>query len=115
MEQPNWWLCLIIVILATFRLTVLLSEDILPFRLGSKLRGWLARKSKTNTIVRKSAIAQGVSCPKCSSTWFAAIMSAFVFLHSSIPIEILVWLDGLTLLLALSGATIIINRAFPSK
>lgn len=115
MNPDNWWLCLIIVILATFRLTVLLSEDILPFRLGSKLRGWLTRKSKTNTIVRKSAIAQGVKCPKCSSIYMATFMSAFVFTHSYIPIEILVWLDGLTLLLALSGATIIINRAFPEK
>lgn len=115
MEPQNWWLCLIVLFLANFRLSILVSDDTCPFGICEKLRNFFKRKAKTDPLVRKSKQAEGIQCKRCTSVQLAIPMVAWVFLHSSLPVWLMMVGDGFLLAMALSGASIILLRAFPQR
>lgn len=101
------WIDLMVYGLATFRASLLISEDDLPYNLGIKMRSWLSRKAKAEPAVRKSAVHKGVKCRRCSSVWVAGIL-AFVVLSDALQgILVIKW--GV-LVLALSGLAILLAR-----
>jgi hypothetical protein len=92
----------IVLVLATFRLTVLLTKDKGPGWLILKFRRWVKRKAPP-----KAHLDEGVECSWCASLWFGpAIAVAEFFLHGSAVYEVAV------VALALSGGGVILNQAF---
>jgi hypothetical protein len=95
----------IILVLATFRLTVLLTKDKGPGWLILKFRRLVKRKTPP-----KAHLDEGVECPWCASVWFgAAIALAEFFLHGNPIYEVTV------LALALSGGGVALNQTFTKK
>lgn len=91
-----------ILALATFRLTILLTKDNGPGWIMRRLRQLVKRKTP-----RSAHLDEGVECPWCASVWFGtAIAIADFYCHGNSVYEILI------LLLALSGAAIVLNQSF---
>lgn len=115
MLELNWWLCLVILILANFRIAVLLADDTGPFGIFTKLRSFLERKSRTSPTVRKSKMDEGIECKRCNSIWGGVLLAAWAFLHETIPVGIMILGDAAIFTLALSGGAILLVRAFPAR
>lgn len=115
MEPQNWWLCLIILLLANFRLTVLISDDDAPYGVMRKIRSFLKREAKTKKAVQKSEVHKGIDCKRCSSYWSGIILAIWVFIHSYMPFALMAVVDISIVASAFSGATILLVRAFPPK
>lgn len=109
------WLSFAIYGLAVFRLSVLLSDDSGPFRVFSKLRSKLKKESKTNTALKKSDVAEGIQCRRCSSLWFSILVTTFVYSRERLVDWVAIIGDATLVCFALSGAAIIINRQWPAK
>lgn len=109
------WLSFLIYSLAVFRLSVLLSDDSGPFRVFSKLRSKLKKEAKTNTVVKKSDVAEGIQCKRCSGVWFAILVTAFVFSREYLIDWVAIIGNGVLVCFALSGAALIFHRAWPAK
>lgn len=115
MKPEVYILCFVVLILANFRIAVFLADDTGPFNLFGKLRSFLTRKARTETIVRKSKVDEGIQCKRCNSVWSGMILAAWVFVHESVPTWIMFVGDALILSFALSAAAILLVRAFPPK
>lgn len=109
------WLSFAIYGLAVFRLSLMLSEDSGPWKLLAKLRSWLKREEKKNPQLKKSDVAHGVECPRCNGIWFAILITVFVYARSRLIDWVAMVGDATLVCFALSGAAIILNRAFPAK
>lgn len=109
------WLSFVIYSLAVFRLSVLLSDDTGPFKMFQKLRSKLKKEAKTNTVVKKSDVAEGIQCKRCSGVWFAILVTAFVYSRERLVDWVAMCGDATLVCCALSGAAIILNRAWPAK
>lgn len=82
----------IVLSLAVYRLTVLVSRDAGPFNVFVRLRD-------------KSKLAK---CPYCSSVWISAVVNvAYYYSCEQSPIPVL-----LGLIFAMSAITIILDRCF---
>lgn len=115
MDIQNWWLALVILLLANYRLTILISDDDAPYGLMRKLRNFLKREAKTNKAVQKSEVHKGIECLRCSGYWVAILLTGWVYIHSLIPVWLMIFGDGVIIASAFSGATILLHRAFPPK
>lgn len=115
MNTDNWWLVVLFIFLAGFRLTILISQDDAPFGLARKLRLFLKREAKTNQAVKVSEVDRGISCPRCSGYWVAIMLTIYCFYHSSMPLWASMFGNGVIIASAISGAIIILNRAFSPK
>lgn len=109
------WLTLLIAALACYRLSVMLSDDSGPYRFIAKFRSFLKREEKHNKALKKSAVATGIGCKRCSSVWVAFPIALYAHNHSN-------WIgwwsnaiDILMLCMALSALAILLNRALPPK
>lgn len=109
------WLTLFICGLATFRLSVMLSNDDGPGKIFSKLRSALKREAKQNPTLRKSDIHNGIDCSRCSSVWVALPMALYGFQHESLHAWITETGDVFLSWMALSGLAILFNRMFPKR
>lgn len=107
------WLRLTIYGLATWRLAVLLSEDTGPFHFLSRLRSFLKREAKRNTLVKKSDVAKGVECIRCNSYWIGAPIAAYVFTRHYLPEWAVATCEAFLLWNALSAVAVLVNRALP--
>lgn len=109
------WLSFVIYSLAVFRLSLMLSEDSGPWRLITKFRSWLKREEKKSPQLKKSDVAHGVECLRCNGIWFAALVTAFIYLRERLIDWVAIAGDSVLVCMALSGMAIILNRAFPAK
>lgn len=109
------WLTLLIYALACYRLALLFSSDLGPFRAFERLRSFLKREAKTNTALRKSAVHLGVTCIKCESLWFTAPIATYALFREQMIDEVVMGVDVFLLMLALSAASVIFHRAFPPR
>jgi hypothetical protein len=100
----------LIATLACFRFSVLLADDDGPYGMFRRFRGWLKREAKEKPAVRRSEVHKGVECIRCDSVWFGVLIAIYALCGWRS-----VWIDGLLLALALSGAAILWNRAFPKR
>lgn len=96
------FLHLLILVLATFRLTLLLTKDSGPGWVMKKFRSFVRRKAP-----KKAHLDEGVSCPWCASIWFGIIITAGDFTMAGNR-----WFEGVVLAMALSGGAIILNQSF---
>lgn len=109
------WLNLIVASLACYRLALLLSDDVGPWRIFSKLRSFLKKEARTNTALRKSAIHQGIDCIRCDSVWIAIPIGIYIYQYEKLPGWISAVIGISMLCLALSSMAILIHRAFPKR
>jgi hypothetical protein len=94
---------LIVLALATWRLTSLLVWEDGPFEIFSRLRYRLGvRYNDQSVACGTNWFAKGVVCPACASVWFGALWALAYFLWPD------VW--WLALPLALSTVSIVIER-----
>lgn len=92
----------VILVLATFRLTVLLTKDKGPGWVILKFRRLVKRKAP-----KKTHLDEGVECPWCASVWFGTVLAvAEFFLHGNSVYEVTI------IALALSGGGVVLNQAF---
>ena len=63
---------LIFLILASWRLTKLVSSEAGPGNIFGRLRNWLMVQSPNNVIANE--IRMGLSCPLCAGVWFSALL-----------------------------------------
>lgn len=106
------FLSFLIPCLAVWRLSLLASSEIGPWRMFQKWRASLKRKAKSNEVVRKSAIHQGMECFLCNATWYAAPVAAFCLYRSSLPWWVVAFGDWFLLWQAICGLAIIFKFAF---
>lgn len=109
------WQELLVGGLACFRLSVLLSSDDGPYRMFTKLRSWLKREAKHSAAMKKTAIDQGIECLRCTSVHMAIPIAAYVLFAGGEPRWFVMAADLFLLAMALSGAAILFNRAFPKR
>jgi hypothetical protein len=91
------WLLLLVMSLATYRLTRLVVEDDFPPVLWARHRlagGWTGPDEDV-PVHRASWVPQWladlVSCPWCASGWIAAGVTAGVWAVVGLPVPLLVW------------------------
>lgn len=101
--------------LATFRLALMLSSDGGPYRVFTKLRSKLKKEAKTSPSLRKSDIAKGISCIRCSSVWVSGVVAAYAYYHDELGPGLSSRVDIFLACMALSGLAILVNRWSPSK
>lgn len=82
-------------ILATYRLSLMLSKESGPMRIFRKIR---------NIPPPKSAAKEGLSCPLCSSVWFAAIPAVFFCHFGYAP-----WSESWLWWLSFSGGAVLLH------
>jgi len=93
---------LIIVILATWRLSSLIAGEDGPWNIFLRLRLKLGFEyDKHSKLIAKTELAKGMECPYCNSIWIASFL---VLPLVSNPIE---WLYYL---LAVSAGAIIVDK-----
>lgn len=109
------FLPLLVAGLATFRLSVLVSEDDGPSRIFQKFRSMLKREAKVHPALRKTALHEGIECLKCSSIWLALPIALFVYWREVAPGWLRVSGDVFLLWQALSALAILFNRAFQKR
>lgn len=109
------WMELAIYGLACWRLAVLVSDDTGPMKVFSRFRAFLKREEKTNKALRKSDVATGIACKRCSSVWIATPLACFAYFHDQLWPRLATTGDVFVLAMALSAAAILIERAFPAK
>lgn len=101
--------------LATFRMAVLISQDSGPAKIFSRFRSFLKREEKTHPALKKSDIAKGAECLKCSSVWVAFPVAAYATLRHYLMDWIVICGDIFVLAMSLSALAIIFSRAFPPR
>lgn len=87
------WLAFVVAALAVYRLSKMIAEDRGPFDLLLKLR---------NHFTGEDWISDGIRCHKCLSFWFGWI--------AAIPLPWTWWPEYVLLALALSGATLMLEK-----
>ena len=94
---------IVVLILATWRVTSLLVWEDGPFEVFARLRKWLGvRYNDRNIAYGTNWLAKGVVCPACASVWFGFFWAAFYLLwHPA-------WMVALPF--ALSAGAIIVER-----
>lgn len=115
MEPQNWWIAILFIFLAGYRLTILITDDDAPYGLMRKFRSFLIREAKTNKAIQKSEVHKGIQCSHCAGMWVSIMLSIYCYIHSSIPTWLMVLGDGVIIASAISGFTILLIRAFPPK
>lgn len=108
------WLELFVCGLACWRLATLLGDDSGPYKLLSRFRAFLRREEKTNKVLKKSDLAAGVQCRRCSSVWFGLLVAPYAYFHDQLWPWLATTGDVALLALALSTASILIERALPA-
>lgn len=101
--------------LATYRLAMLLSDDLGPFGMFSKLRSFLKREAKTNKPLRASKAHIGIECRRCSSVWVAVPVAVFAYFHRQLPVWFAAAGDIFLGAMALSAIAILLSRLLPPK
>ena len=101
--------------LATYRLTILITEDDCPYGVCRKFREYLSRKARKDEEVRKSEVHKGIQCPRCSSIWSACIVVTGYFGYQYTPEYLRGFLEAPVLIIALSMMAVLYGRAFPAK
>jgi hypothetical protein len=104
--------------LACFRMAVLISEDSGPMRMFARLRAVLKRESKHHPVLRKTDIAHGIDCLRCSSVWVAFPVGIFLvhqdwFLGHWQTVYGTAWV--FLVVMAVSAMAILWHRAFPKR
>lgn len=100
--------------LACFRLALMLSSDQGPWAVFSKLRSFLTREAERNKALRKSKVHVGITCRRCSSVWFGLLVAPYAYFHDQFWPWLATTGDVALLALALSAASILIERALPT-
>lgn len=101
--------------LATFRLAMLISQDTGPIRMFSSFRSWLKREEKKSLALKKSDLAHGVECLRCSSIWMAGAVAAYAASRHRLEFYVTIPADIFLSAMSLSALAIIFNRIFPKK
>jgi len=101
--------------LACFRLSLLISDDVGPFGVFSKLRSFLKREAKESKAIRASKVHIGISCIRCDSIWFAFPLAAYAMFRHRLLDWIVVGGDIFVFAMALSAIAILFVRAFPEN
>lgn len=70
------WIIFTAAILATYRLSLMVSKESGPMRMFRKLRGMPDKKS---------SLKEGLSCPLCTSVWFAAPIAGYLLYLGLFP------------------------------
>jgi len=109
------WLKFVVGGLAVFRLGLMLSDDTGPWRFISKFRGWLKREEKKSPSLKRSDVAKGVECIRCSGIWMAMLITGFYYSRSGLFPWIAATGDAVILCFALAGAGVLFNRMFPPR
>lgn len=74
--SSDLWLCYLLSVAATFRLSTMFAAESGPGRIFRKLRRLPAKGSATK---------EGVSCVLCWSIWFAGGITAFLWWREMVP------------------------------
>lgn len=101
--------------LATFRLALMLSDDVGPWGVFSKLRSFLKREAKDNKPIRESKVHIGISCQRCTSIWIALPVAVYAACRHRLESYATIPADVFLSAMALSALAIIFNRAFPKR
>lgn len=109
------WLSFVIYSLAVFRLSLMLSEDSGPWKLLTKFRSWLKHEEKKSPQLKKSDVAHGVECKRCSMVWMAALLTAYLYTRHRLVEVVAMAGDAFIVWMALSGAGILLSRMFPPR
>jgi hypothetical protein len=91
------WLLLIVMSLATYRLTRFVVEDTFPPMLWVRHKlvgGWTGPDEETPVYRARWVpqwLADLLSCPYCASGWIAAGVTAGVWAVAGLPVPLLCW------------------------
>lgn len=96
--------------LATFRLALMLSSDVGPFAVFTKLRSFLKREAKESKPLRASKIHEGIECSRCSSVWCAIPIATYAYCRRFLADWFCAAVDVLLVALALSAIAVLLNR-----
>lgn len=103
---------LIILSLATYRVSLLFSSERGPGKLFLRLRQWIKREAKQHPALKKTDLHEGIECPLCVSVWSsAAIVALFVFQYA-MPEMVKMAFSLLIYMLAVSGLAVCLHRLF---
>lgn len=96
------FLHLVILILATWRLSSLFANEDGPFDIFLRIRRWAEVACSTDGFLCRLKFFDGLCCEWCNSVWLGTVLTvAYYFLG-----ETLIWL---TLPLALSTGTVLVK------
>lgn len=88
--------------LATYRLTLMITKESGPAWVFKHLRNLVSRKAP-----RQSHLDEGIKCPFCVSMWIAIILVAIYW-----PFGDRTWFMVPVIILALSAVAVICNQGF---
>lgn len=96
----------ILLALAVYRATLMITEESGPAWIFKHLRWWVKREAP-----KKAHLDEGITCPWCVSMWFAIIFAVTerFFFHKNF------FYDVMTVSMALSGASVIMNQLIKGK
>lgn len=102
---PIW---LVILMLASFRVTWFMTREAGPFDFMGRIRGWLARKaSDENQTGLAWSVAELFHCPLCLGFWVCGIL---FLIYAKFPANIF-W-NYLFIILAIAGVQAIVSLYF---
>lgn len=96
---------LVQLILATYRLALMVSKEAGPGWIFKHLRRWVKREAP-----KKTHMDDGIECLWCMSAQIGFVMAITNYFFHSNPVY-----DVIILALAISGGAIIINQAFTKE
>lgn len=102
--------------LAVYRLGLMLSSDTGPWHVFERFRSWLKKEARQHPAVRKSDVAKGAECIRCSTVWVALVVAVWALYRGQ-------WFDKwfikavecFLLAMSLSAIAILFNRMFNKK
>ena len=98
--MPMTALQFILLALAVYRLALMVSKEDGPT--------WIFRKIR-RSVPAKSSAKEGIQCTLCVSAWASIPISLFAYFHESLPLWARITGDCFILMLALSGAAIVVH------
>jgi hypothetical protein len=78
---------LLVLILATWRLTSLFTQELGPFDVFERLRDWVGEQGHKNPVARE--ISRGLACFWCNSLWWATLLALLSLVAEPLPMLLL--------------------------
>lgn len=103
---------LIILGLATYRVSLLFSSERGPGKLFLRLRQWIKREAKQHPALKKTDLHEGIECPLCLSITFGAVIILLFQYQPQMPEPLKTGTSLLIYMLAVSGLAVCLHRLF---
>lgn len=109
MIQPSIEIIVLIVALATYRLTLLVSKEAGPFDLFGRFRTWAGVKfDEYSKPYATGQLSEMILCPNCTSVWIG--IGFTILVGAAIYLNLLTLITFLLLPLAASGFAVFLFK-----